>query len=172
MTAAYFNDAGHAHYLESRYAKGRMKNFNHGNDGMLDSSAQIAEEKLASIINPAKIKTICRIIIESGDHFTNITEAMVLSDARNLDDMGVTGIFNELRRYTTDGKTVSDVLQTWKRKTDYQYWQARLREGFRFKAVRRLAEQRLSAAEGFMSQLNLEHLARDLETVAGNPASV
>jgi len=171
LTATYFNDAGTARYLESRHTRGRMKNFNHNNDGMLDSSAQIAEEKLASIINPAKIKTATRIIIESGDHFTNITEAMVLSDARNLDDMGVAGIFNEMRRCAADGKTVSDALQTWKRKTDYRYWQARLKEGFRFESVRKLAEQRLSAAESFMNQLRLEHLAEDLEALAVNPAS-
>jgi len=170
-TATYFSDAGHAHYLDSRHARSRAKNSNHGNDGMLDTSALIAEEKLNSIINAAKIKTVGRIIIESGDHFTNMTEAMVLSDARNLDDMGLAGIFYEMRRYAIDGKTVSDVLRNWQRKTDYRYWQARIKESFRFESVRKLAQQRFSAAEYFMSQLKLEHLATDFETVVVNPSS-
>jgi hypothetical protein len=81
---------------------------------------------------------------------------MVLCDARNLDDIGAVGIFNELRRYIIGGKNVSDALKVWKRKKDYQYWQARLKEGFRFESVRKLAEQRLSTAKQFMDQLKLE----------------
>ena len=172
LTATYFNDAGRAHYLEGRHTKGKMKNLGPGNDGLLDASAQIAEEKLASVLNAARLKTVGRIIVESGDHFTNITEAMILSDARNLDDMGAAGIVNEMRKYAADGKTVADALQTWKRKADYRYWQARLKEGFKFNSVRKLAEHRLAAAEYFMNQLKLEHLAEDLEAVAGNLSSV
>ena len=88
---------------------------------------------------------------------------MILSDARNLDDMGTIGIFSEFKRHIIGGKGVSNVLQAWKRKIDYKYWQARLKESFRFKSVRKIAEQRLSTAEYFMNQLKIENTASDLE---------
>ena len=90
-------------------------------------------------------------------------EAMILSDASNLDDMGAIGIFSEFKRYIIGGKGVSNVLHTWKRKIDYKYWQARLKESFRFESVRKIAEQRLSTAEYFMNQLKVENTASDLE---------
>ena len=87
---------------------------------------------------------------------------MVLSDARNLDDMGMVGIFNEMRRYVVHGRGVSEALASWKRKLDYDYWKARLRESFRFDSVRQIAQQRLQGAEQYMKQLELENRAGDL----------
>ena len=72
-------------------------------------------------------------------------------------------IYNEFRRYVIHGKGVSDVLESWKRKVDYRYWQARLKESYRFDSVRKLAERRFGATEYFMNQLDVEHGARDLE---------
>ena len=91
---------------------------------------------------------------------------MILSDAQNLDDMGATGIFNEFKRHVAQGKGVTDALQSWKKKIDYRYWQARLKESFRFESVRKLAQQRLSATEYFMNQLKIEHSAKDLEELS------
>ena len=92
-----------------------------------------------------------------------MTEAKILSDARNLDDMGAVGIFSEFRRFVCNGKGVADVLESWKRKVDYRYWQARLKESFRFETVRKLAVQRFAATEYFMTQLKMENNAQDLE---------
>ena len=97
---------------------------------------------------------------------------MILSDARNLDDTGAVGIFNEFRRFVSRGKSTSDALQGWKRKIDYGYWQARLKEDFRFDAVRKLAERRLAAAEYFMKQLKVENTAKDLEELSVDSAFV
>jgi hypothetical protein len=46
---------------------------------------------------------------------------MILSDARNLDDMGAAGILNELRRLISSGKGISDALLSWERKIGYRY---------------------------------------------------
>ena len=39
------------------------------------------------------------------------------------------------------GRGLSEALASWRRKIDYDYWTARLRESFRFKAVAQLARQ-------------------------------
>ncbi len=163
LTAAtYFSDAGMAGHLkeEENTAKSALSNAN--GDYLLDLGTKIVEDKLEDCIDKARIKKINTIITESNGHFTKSAEAMILSDARNLDDMGATGIFNEFRRLAYHGKGVCDALQSWKKKVDYRYWQARLKESFRFEDVRKLAEQRLAAAEHFMNQLKLETDAQDL----------
>jgi hypothetical protein len=91
-----------------------------------------------------------------------MTEALILSEAKNLDDMGAAGLFNDFKYHAVCGKSVSSVLENWKRKNDYQYWQGRLKDCFKFESVRKLAAKRLSHAESFMNQLHQEHTAQDL----------
>ena len=169
ITATYFNDAGLARYLQTHStaakstftAKSASSNAN--NVDLMAFSAKVIGEKLSGAVEKAKIEKINRIITESSGRFTRMTEAMILSDARNLDDMGATGIFNEFRQYVIGGKGVSEAVQNWQKKIDYRYWQARLKKSFRFESVRRLAERRLFAADSFMNQLKVENTAVDLE---------
>ena len=179
-TAAYFCDAGFTRLIDLNGdgLTGIMPNdpvedirqssveilakvINTDNLGRL--STEIIIERLGPILPATKINKINKIIIESGNRFTNMTEAMILFDARNLDDIGTVGIFNEFRLCLIHGKAVTDVLQSWKRKIDYRYWQARLQESFRFETVRGIAARRLATAEAFMKQLSIENSARDLE---------
>jgi hypothetical protein len=166
IAATYFSDSGLALCLATGEREAAEVLSNANGEELLDLSARVVEERLAGVVEKARIDKINRIITESGGRFTKMAEAMILSDARNLDDMGTAGIFNEFGRYFIGGKGVRDVLQSWKKKKDYRYWQARLKEGFRFEQVRRLAEQRLSAAEFFMKQLEAETEAQDLEEVS------
>lgn len=163
--AAYFSDAGLIRHPEAGEAA-RSAPWGDNGDDLLDFCVRIVEEKLSPVIDEGRIGRINGIITESSNRFARSVEAMILSDARNLDDIGATGIFNELRRYVIGGKGVSDAVQIWKGKIDYRYWQARLKEGFRFESVRKLAERRLSAAEEFMNQLKREDAAGDLEELS------
>lgn len=163
ISAAYFSNAGLVRYLEVKEGGGRLELFDSNGDELLDFSTQVVEEKLSGAVERARIEKINKIITESGNHFTRMAEAMILSDARNLDDMGATGLFNEFRRYVIRGKSACDAVRSWKRKIDYRYWQARLKESFWFEQVRKLAEQRLSTVECFMNQLKVETEALDLE---------
>jgi HD superfamily phosphodiesterase len=163
IAAAYFSDSGLARHLEAKEQGAKLALSGANGDELLDFSTQVVEEKLAGAVKKARIEKINRIITESGSLLTRMIEAMILSDARNLDDMGAAGIFNEFRRYVIGGKGACDAVRSWKRKIDYRYWQARLKESFRFEQVRELAEQRLSAAEHFMNQLKAETEALDLE---------
>ena len=163
ITATYFSETGLAHHLESEGTGIEPANSNNNNDDLLDLTSLVVEETLSPAASQMSISKINRIITESRSHFPTLLEAMILSDARNLDDMGAIGIFSEFKRYIIGGKGVSNVLHTWKRKIDYKYWQARLKESFRFESVRKIAEQRLSTAEYFMNQLKVENTASDLE---------
>ena len=168
-TAAYFCDAGAAHSFNPENTKSKLKAISLNTEDLLDICTQIIKKELSKIVEKSKIEKINRIIAESHNNNTSITEAMILSDARSLDDMGAAGILNEFRRFVSVGKGVSSALKTWKSKMDYRYWQARLKKSFRFEQVRKLAEHRLAAAENFMNQLKLETEALDLQKLIAEP---
>jgi len=128
-------------------------------------STQVVSSTLAEGLSAARIDKINNIIVRSESRDSDLIEADILSDARNLDDIGAVGVFNEIRRDVLGGRGVSDILESWKRKVDYRYWQARLKESFRFEEVRKIAVQRFTATEYFMGQLKIENAAQDLEDI-------
>jgi hypothetical protein len=161
--AALFRDAGFARYACQEDRVARMVLADLTDEDMRDFSSQLVQEELQGLLNPRQMERVCSIIIESGKRSTSLVEAMILADARNLDDMGAVGIFNEMRRYLVHGRGVTEAIAGWKRKVEYEYWAARLRESFRFECVRRVAENRLTEALNFMTQLDRENKAGDLE---------
>jgi len=163
ISATYFADAGFAHYIDVENVSARLVLADISLAELCDFSTQVVSDRLVGAMSGLRIDKINRIILESCNRQTSMIEAMILSDARNLEDMGAVGLFHELRRYVIHGKGISEILDSWKRKIDYGYWQARLKESFRFEPVRLLAEQRFAAAEYFMTQLATENAARDLE---------
>lgn len=163
LAATYFADAGLSRYLDTKNLASKVVLADISRSDLTDFSTQLIGEKLTGAVTDSRIEKINKIILESDNRFTNMNEAMILSDARNLDDMGAVGIFNEFRKYVLHGKGVSDALKSWKRKIDYQYWHARFKESFRLDAVRELAKRRFGAAELFMSQLAVENNAQDLD---------
>jgi len=162
FSSAYFSDAGLVRDLETNGEAVKCLSPRNKVEDLVDISCKVVEEKLGSFFGETKVRKINRIIFESNNQSTKMPEGMILSDARNLDDMGAVGIFNELKQCVSNGKSISDALQIWKRKVDYQYWQARLTKSFHFDSVRKLAEQRLSSAEFFMNQLKMENSGQDL----------
>lgn len=163
--ATCFADSGFTQYADSEDTTRRLLLADVNPTDLRDFSTQVVSEKLAETLSAAKIDKINNIIVESGNRETDLTEAKVLSDARNLDDMGAVGIYNEFRRDVIHGKGVSDIMESWKRKVDYRYWQARLKESFRFETARKIAVQRFAATEYFMNQLKIENAAQDIEDV-------
>jgi hypothetical protein len=161
--AAYFCDSGFARYSDAEDLSARLVLADISASDLVDFSTQIVADKLSGALAGPKIDKINKIITDSIDRSTNMSEAMILSDAKNLDDIGAVGVFNEFRRYVIHGKGVSNALESWKRKVDYRYWDARLKESFRFDCVRKLAEQRFENVSVFMNQLSTENSAKDIE---------
>jgi hypothetical protein len=163
VAATYFADSGLAHSAKNHKGGGKRPLTEITNGDSCSISTQIVSSKLADIISGTRIDKINKIITESFNRFTDVTEAMILSDGRGLEDLGAAGLIGTFRRQLIDGKGISDILDSWNRKVEYGYWQARLKESFRFSAVRAIAEQRFSAVEQFMSRLAIENTADDLQ---------
>lgn len=163
ITAGYFCVSGLARPAAARNAAGLLSRTDISDTDLCNLSAKIVLEKLAGVLSETRIGKVSRIITESCNRFTDMTEAMILSDGRNLEDMGAVGLLHELRQHIMNGKSISEILESWKCKIEYGYWQARLKESFRYDAIRQMARQRFSAMEHFMDQLAAENSLCDLQ---------
>jgi hypothetical protein len=163
VAAAYFADSGLAYFASNQKTAGQRPPADVTIDDLCNVSTQTVSDMLADVLTGTRIDKINKIITGSFNRFTDVTEAMVLSDGRGLEDLGAAGLLGGLRGQLIDGKSVSSMLESWKRKIEYGYWQARLKESFRFSAVRQIAERRFAAVEQFMNQLATENTAGDME---------
>ena len=164
-TAGYLSDSGLPVYAATRETGISLALLELGRPELRDFSLQTIREKLTSIKQMDFLEKVCRIVSESDNRFTKLPEAQILSDARNLEDMGLVGLVQDIRRCLLQGKGVSAILESWKRKIDYRYWEARLKESFHFPSVRKIAQKRFSAAESCMRSLEMEDFGQDLKNI-------
>jgi len=170
--AALFRDTGFARYAQRENTISLPPSSELTEEDMRDFSAQVVQEKLSELLDSRQMERLCNIILESGRRDTTLIEAMILSDACNLDDMGAVGLCSEFRRSGVQGRGITEFLKSWKRKLEYDYWSARLRESFRFDSVRQIAQNRLQNAKLVMEQLEQENRAADLDKILAQQKQV
>jgi HD superfamily phosphodiesterase len=124
-------------------------------------SAELAGDALGQLLSHRQIEHTQAIIRQFQLRDTDLAEAMILSDACNLDDLGVIGLWREARRFAIEGRSVADVLASWQRKLDYGYYAARIEETFRFAESRRWAADRLARLERTMKDMIAENEVTD-----------
>ncbi|MBI4578097.1 MAG: HD domain-containing protein [Planctomycetes bacterium] len=126
------------------------------------AAAWIADH-LRDDVPPRSLGVASNAIRYCNDRQTHLIEAQILAEAENLDEIGPQAILLMIRRQMADGRTLADLVRLWQRQEEYHYWQARIKEGLRFDAVRRIATQRWQALRRFMDDLavcvNFEDLA-------------
>lgn len=125
-------------------------------------AAGLVREHLAGLTGSATLEIAVEAIRQCNDRGANLIEAKILAEAENLDEIGAMYLLKQIRQYEFDGRGVVELLQSRNRQREYGYWEARIRDCFRFEAVRRLAQARLNAVLGFISALGCEQNAEDL----------
>ena len=123
-------------------------------------------ERLSDLLPPASLENAARAIRQCNDRGTRCVEAQILAEAESLEEIGPQSIVLMLRRQMADGKTLAAMVHTWQRQEEYHYWQARIKDGFRFEPVRRLADRRLQALRRFMNDLATVVHMDDLDLLA------
>jgi hypothetical protein len=87
-------------------------------------------------------------------------EARILADAVNIGDFGLVGLLQQVIQLGRQGGGITQVAAGLEKREQYSYWEARLRDGFHFESVRRLATKRLDHLRTFSALLQSE-LAED-----------
>jgi hypothetical protein len=80
-------------------------------------------------------------------------EARVLADAVNLDDFGVIGLLMQMIQMARIGDGVNQLADGAEKREQYGYWEARLKDGFHFEPVRKIAAERLLHARATAKML-------------------
>ena len=174
--AALFHQAATARLEEERrtstvYAAATMSA-----EDVKHYSAELAGDRLRGRLAPRQVELVQEIIRRAHDASTDLAEAKILSDADSLDDIGALGVWRDLRRYCLEGRAIDDAVRAWRKREEYGYWEARVRDLFHLATSRRLAEARLAGARAFMEQLARERdgadvpVARDEHPQGGGPA--
>ena len=97
-----------------------------------------------------------RILHEMPHRSPMLDEAKLLADAVNLDDFGVVGVALQVIQLARQGEGVTQIAERCEARELYGYWEARLKDGFHFEAVRQIATRRLESARRVCSLLIAE----------------
>ena len=73
-------------------------------------------------------------------------EAKLLADAVNLEDFGVIGIGIQVIQLARQGDGLAQLREGMEKREQYNYWDARLHDGFHFSPIRQMAQHRLEHA--------------------------
>ena len=127
-----------------------------------DQGAMLLEERLRGVISRDSLMRASQAVRSLGARETSQIEARILAEANNLDEFGALSLWPNIRRGLLDGRGVQSVIDTWRRRKEYRFWEARLSDSFRFGPVRAIAEKRLRQYERFMRELEEQIEGRDV----------
>ncbi len=117
-----------------------------GRTNLRDRTEQAAELLVGAVGREASEELIDRatnILIALPHRVPEHEEAKLLADALNLDDFGIIGFVTRTIQLGRQGEGVSQIVEGNQKREQYGYWEARLKDGFHFEPVRRLAKLRL-----------------------------
>jgi hypothetical protein len=136
-----------------------------GRTNLRDRTEQAAELLVGAVGQDASEELIDRatnILLAVPHRIPEHEESRLLADALNLDDFGVIGFVTRAMQLGRQGDGVTQVAQAGQKRDTYGYWEARLKDGFHFEPVRRLARQRLENLRKIAKLLD-DELASDGE---------
>lgn len=161
LAGALYHDAGwiarlHEKEITSIEVLSRPTNMAHKEQG-----AQMLIAACQELLTSDSLKRAAEGIRGMFDRNTDRIEAQVLTEAENLEEFSLTALWPVIRRGAIEGKGVQAVIDNWERRKEYQFWSARLKDGFRFASVRALAKKRLAQLERLMEDLKEQHTGED-----------
>ncbi|MEA2708606.1 MAG: uncharacterized protein QOF78_1207, partial [Phycisphaerales bacterium] len=116
-----------------------------GRTNLRDRTEQAAELLVGAVGNEAPEELIDRatnILLAMPHRNPASEESKLLADALNLDDFGVIGFVTRAIQLGRQGDGVNQVAEGNDKREQYGYWDARLKDGFHFDPVRKLARLR------------------------------
>ena len=160
--ACLFHDAGWIVQLQSGSIDRWRLLGKPTSDIQRELGAALMRENISRLIPAASLETAVEAIRQCNFRQSSLVEAEILGEAENLDDVGVIQLLKQVRQHQVDGRAIEQLLSAWKRQQEYQFWEARIKDSFRFESIRQLARVRLAAVDRFMSAISSEHEGGDL----------
>jgi hypothetical protein len=156
--------ACYAMQLPSRRAKGGAQGARGPTRSTLRDRAEEAAELLVGIAGPdvdeSLLDRATRILQEMPHRSPMLDEAKLLADAVNLEDFGAIGLLAQAIQLARAGEGITQLNEGCEKREQYGYWEARLKDGFHFEAVRQIALRRLQNTRQLCAML-AEELKQD-----------
>ncbi len=162
--AALFHDAGWI----TEYHNGRFERWQLLTRPTSDLQRELGaltlqeQEEVRQVLPGPSIRLAVDAIRRCNDRRTDLLEARILAEAEALDEASVLYVLRQFRQYQGEGRPIQQLIDSWQRQKEYRYWQVRLQDGFRYSAVRALAQRRLEAVDAFMAALQRDLHGADL----------
>ncbi len=112
-------------------------------------SAELVNDRLNDILQPWEMERTVSILHELAPWQPTSRLGKILSDADNLEELGIIGIIQQARAGMVTGKTAKHLVGLWQRQQEYHYWEARIKAGFYYETSRNIARTRLQRMEQF-----------------------
>jgi len=134
-------------------------------DADREAGARMLALGLGTLLSADSLGRALRALASLGDRSAESVEGRILSDSDNLQEFGLLSLWTTIRRGTMDVRGVRTIIDTWRRRKEYHFWDARLRDAFYFAEVRAVAECRLATLGAFMSGLETEEAGHDIDAM-------
>jgi len=133
-----------------------------GRTNLKDRTEQAAELLVSMMddVDEALLDRATRLLHEMPHRSPVPEEAKLLADALNLEDFGIVGLLDQMIQLARQGDGVLQLADGTEKREQYGYWEARLKDGFHFEAVRQIASRRLDHARQ-AAQMLLAELKED-----------
>lgn len=129
-----------------------------------EQSALVLQKSLSKLLAREVLRRAGACVCALADRDTDSVEAQIVAEADCLDEFGMPSLWSTIRRGVAEGKAVQAAVETWRRRREYHFWEARLNDSFRFPSVRAIAEQRLAHFERVMEVLETQALGDDVSS--------
>lgn len=126
-------------------------------------AADWMKDRVKGLLTDSSLRLATTAVRQCNRRNTTVIEAQVLAEAENLDEIGPLAIWQQLRRSAGEGKGLKAALEAWHRQKEYRFWEARVKESFRFEQTRRLAQQRLRGMEYCFDSLEEQARGGDMD---------
>ena len=128
--------------------------------GTLRERAEEAAELLLGVaggeVDELLLDRAARMLHEMPHRSPMVDEARLLADAVNLDDFGAVGVALQVIQLARQGEGLLQLAEGCEARELYGYWEARLKDGFHFEAVRQIALRRLENTRTVCALLSAE----------------
>lgn len=131
-------------------------------DDHREEGSAMLERSMAKLLPGESLTRALHAVRAMDDRHTDRGDALALMDADHLDEFGVISLWPTVRKGLLDGRGVQAAVETWRRRKEYRFWEARLRDSFHFDAVRDVARSRLAQLDDVMQVLAEQQEGSDL----------
>lgn len=163
VAAALYHDAGWIGRLRAGEVRREGVLLCPLSDKHRERGAEMMERSLRKLVPRPSLARASRAIQTLQKRRIHAIEGQVLTEAENLEEFGILALWATVRRHIVEGRGVQSVIDTWHRRREYSFWEARLNDAFRFEPVRAVARKRIEKLDRAMIDLEEQHLGNDLK---------